>query len=41
MPTVTISVDLAKNVFELAIAARPGASPKPSTVSATVRDLLG
>ena len=33
MPTVTIAVDLAKNVFELAIASRPGVTPKRRRLS--------
>jgi hypothetical protein len=33
MHTVTIAVDLAKNVFELAIATRPGSSPKRRRLS--------
>src|SRR5690606_29645686 len=33
MPTVTIAVDLAKNVFELAITTRPGAIPKRRRLS--------
>lgn len=33
MPTVTIAVDLAKNVFEVAIATRPGVTPKRRRLS--------
>jgi hypothetical protein len=41
MPTVTIAVDLAKNVFELAIASRPGSSEAPSVFPSAVGDVLG
>jgi hypothetical protein len=33
MPTVTIAVDLAKNVLELAIAKRPGSAPRRRRLS--------